>query len=80
MSAVAHKAEVEELQRRYGRRLLRIPGVSGVGIERGEGREEYVLVVHVSDDGEKTRAAVSKLIGDADAVRIVKSGPFKKQS
>ena len=75
---MARKAAVEELKRRHGRRLLRIPGVSGVGIERADGEEDYLLVVHVEKDDAPTRAAVLKAIGSIDAVRIVRSGPFRK--
>jgi len=55
-----------------------MPGVSGVGIERGPHADDYVLVVHVSDDDETTRAAVMREVGP-ESVRIVKSGPFRKQ-
>lgn len=76
---MAAKARVEQLKRRHGRRLLRITGVSGVGVERGEEKDDYVLVVHVSDDRDDTRAAVLKEVGTNQPVRIVKSGPFRKQ-
>lgn len=76
---MASKEDVEALKRRHGRGLLRLPGVSGVGIERGGGEDAYVLVVHVENDYEETRAAVLNAIGSADVVRIVKSGPFRKQ-
>ena len=75
---MARKAEVEELKRRHGRRLLRLPGVSGVGIERRNGEDDYVLVVHVDSDDKATRAAVVKEVGAAAEVRFVKSGPFRK--
>jgi hypothetical protein len=75
---VARKTVVEQLKRSHSRRLLKMPGVNGVGVERGEHREDYVLVVHVSDDDETTRAAVLREVGP-EAVRIVKSGPFRKQ-
>ena len=75
---MARKNDVEQLKRSHSRRLLKMPGVSGVGIERGEHAEDYVLVVHVSDDDESTRAAVLREVGP-ESVRIVKSGPFKKQ-
>ena len=74
---MASREEVEELKRRHGRRLMRIPGVSGVGVER-DPDAAYVLVVHVKDDTPDTRAAVKKAAGDAP-VRIVKSGPFVKR-
>jgi hypothetical protein len=55
-----------------------MPGVCGVGIERGPRADDYVLVVHVSDDDEQTTAAVMREVGP-ESVRIVKSGPFRKQ-
>lgn len=75
---MACKTDVEQLKRTHGRRLLKMPGVSGVGIERGPRADDYVLVVHVSDDDEKIRAAVMREVGP-ESVRIVKSGPFRKQ-
>jgi hypothetical protein len=75
---VARKNEVTKLKQRHSRRLLRLPGVQGVGVERGDGDDDYVLVVHVENDDPSTRSAVKKAV-DADAVRIVKSGKFKKQ-
>jgi len=74
---MATKEQVEELKHRLSRRLLRLPGVSGVGIERGEGTGDYALVVHVEDDNPETRAAVQKEVADKP-VRIVRSGKFKK--
>jgi hypothetical protein len=73
---VARKADIEELKRRHGRRLLRLPGVSGVGIQRGDGEDDYLLVVHVKEDDESTRAAVLKEVS-GEPIRIVKSGTFK---
>jgi hypothetical protein len=55
-----------------------MPGVCGVGIERGPHADDYVLVMHVSDDDEQTTAAVMREVGP-ESVRIVKSGPFRKQ-
>lgn len=74
---MAPKTEIEELKRRYGRRLLRLPGVSGVGVQRGDGDNDYVLVVHVKEDDESTRAGVLKEL-KGTPVRIVTSGIFKK--
>jgi hypothetical protein len=75
---VAGKTEITRLKRRHARRLLRLPGVTGVGVERGDGDDDYVLVVHVEDDAPSTRAAVKDAVG-AESVRIVTSGKFKKQ-
>jgi hypothetical protein len=78
---MATKAHVEALKHRVSRKLLRLPGVNGVGIERAAGSakdgEEYALVVHVEDDNPDTRAAVEKHVSDK-AVRIVAGGKFKK--
>jgi hypothetical protein len=74
---MATKQEVERLKQRHGRSLMRLPGVSGVGIERGDGEDAYSLVVHLADDDEKTRAAVEKAVA-GQPVRIVKSGKFTK--
>ena len=75
---MASKTAVTKLKEQYSRRLLKLPGVQGVGVERGDGEDDYRLVVHVEDDSASTREAVKKAI-DADAVRIVTSGKFKKQ-
>lgn len=75
---VATKKHVEELKQRVSRRLLRLPGVSGVGIQRADGPDDYALVVHVEDDSPDTRAAVKKQ-APGKAVKIVTSGKFKKQ-
>jgi hypothetical protein len=75
---VAGKTEITQLKRRHSRRLLHLPGVVGVGVERGAGDDDYVLVVHVEDDDKSTREAVRQEVG-AEPVRIVKSGTFKKQ-
>lgn len=69
--------EVTRLKKRVSRRLLKVPGVQGVGVERGDGDDDYVLAVHVEHDDDDTRRAVKKTT-DADVVRIVKSGKFRK--
>lgn len=74
---MATKKQVEDLKLRVSRRLLRLPGVNGVGIQRADSPDDYALVVHVEDDNAKTRAAVKKQ-APGEAVRIVPSGRFKK--
>jgi len=74
---MATKKQVEDLKQRVSRRLLRLPGVSGVGIQRADGPDDYTLVVHVADDNPDTRAAVKKQ-APGKAVKIVASGKFKK--
>jgi hypothetical protein len=75
---VARKTEVTKLKQRLSRRLLKLPGVQGVGVQRGAGDDDYELVVHVEDDDPATIEAVKNAGGDKD-IRIVKSGKFKKQ-
>jgi hypothetical protein len=75
---VAGKTEITRLKRRHGRRLLQLPGVVGVGVERGDGDDDYVLVIHVEEDDPSTREAVKQTVS-AEPVRIVESGRFKKQ-
>ncbi len=75
---MSQKTEVSDLKRRHGRRLLQLPGVCGVGVERAEGGgDDYVLVVHVEHDDRPTRESVKRVVG-AEPVRIVKSGRFRK--
>lgn len=75
---MAEKTEAAALKRRFSRRLLKLDGVMGVGVERADGDHDYLLTVYVDDDGPATCAAVRQIVGD-DAVRIVKSGTFRKQ-
>jgi hypothetical protein len=74
---VASKETIQQLKRRHRGRLLRLSGVSGIGIERGNDDNDYVLVVHVKNDDEATRAAILEEVDD-EPVRIVKSGGFRK--
>jgi hypothetical protein len=74
---VASKETIQQLKRRHRGRLLRLSGVNGIGIERGKDENDYVLVVHVTDDDEATCAAIRQEVDD-EPVRIVKSGGFRK--
>ena len=74
---MATKAHVEALKHRVSRKLLRLPGVNGVGIERADGPDDYALVVHVTDDNPELRAVVATHVPDK-ALRIVVSGKFRK--
>ena len=72
------KTEVDQLKQRHSRRLLELPAVSGVGVEKGDADDDYILAVHVENDDASTIKAVKDTVGNAD-VRIVKSGKFRKQ-
>jgi len=67
-------ASVEEVKRRHEGRLMKIPGVVGVGIGRKGDRE--CIRVYVEKDAPRIAAAVPKRLEEYD-VEIVVSGPFK---
>ena len=76
---MANKQYVEGLKRQHSHRLLRLDGVSGVGVERdGPDEDSYVLVVHLADDDPSARAAAVKGI-EGEPIRVVTSGRFRKQ-
>lgn len=75
---VARRTEVTKLKQRLSRRLLKLPGVQGVGVQRGAGDDDYELVVHVEDDDAATVETVTDAVG-TQSVRIIKSGKFRKQ-
>ena len=74
---MASEQHVKALKQRVSRRLLRLRGVNGVGIERAGGPDDYALVVHIVNDDPAIKAAVKERVSD-EAVRIVTSGKFKK--
>ena len=75
---MASKAHVERVKQKLSRRLLRVDGVNGVGIQRADAPDDYALVVHVEQDSPDMRAAVEKE-ARGEPVRIIPSGKFKKQ-
>lgn len=75
--AFAHRrgmASVEEVKRRHEARLMKTPGVVGVGI--GRSGKRTVIRVYVEKDSPKVRKAVPEALEDVP-VEIVVSGPFK---
>lgn len=67
-------ASVEEVKKRHEARLMKTPGVVGVGIGRSGGKT--VIRVYVAKDSPKVRKAVPDALEDVP-VEIVVSGPFK---
>ena len=67
-------ASVEEVKKRHEARLMKTPGVVGVGIGRSGGKP--VIRVYVAKDSPKVRRAVPESLEDVP-VEIVVSGPFK---
>ena len=72
---MATEQEIRELKHRHSARLLSLPGVSGVGIERDE-EGQYLLAVHLDADAEAPRDLPPTIEGYP--VRYVRSGPFRK--
>ncbi len=67
-------ASAEEVKRRHEARLMRTPGVVGVGI--GRSGKRTVIRVYVERDSPKVRKAVPVALEDVP-VEIVVSGPFR---
>lgn len=73
---MATEQEIRDLKHRHGAQLLSRPGVSGVGIEKGDAGD-YVLAVHVdTDDPEALKDLPDDIEGHA--VKYISSGPFRK--
>ncbi len=67
-------ASVEEVKKRHEARLMKTPGVVGVGI--GRSGKTTVIRVYVEKDSPKLRKAVPEALEDVP-VEIVVSGRFK---
>ncbi|HYM40624.1 MAG TPA: hypothetical protein VEY12_10895 [Thermoplasmata archaeon] len=65
---------VEEVKKRNEARLMKTPGVVGVGIGRSGGKT--VIRVYVAKDSPKVRKAVPRMLENVP-VEVVVSGPFK---
>lgn len=65
--------EARRIKRRYSAQYLRLPEVSGFGVERDKtGR--YVITIHVNDL--RIRKRLPKEI-EGYPVRVIESGPFR---
>jgi hypothetical protein len=67
-------ADLQQLKRRLSPRVLRIPGVSGIGTGRG------TLTVYLVDDSEAPRRAVEAVVQSEagnTAVEYVVTGTFR---
>ncbi|MEK6301595.1 MAG: hypothetical protein AABO41_12805 [Acidobacteriota bacterium] len=74
---MASEKEVTAIKDRVSFRLLDLPEVSGVGVEKDEAGG-FVLAVHLNTD----EAGIRKRVLDevkGGPVRFVVSGPFEKQ-
>lgn len=68
--------EAGEIKRRHAPRLLKQPGVSGVGIEK-DAAGNYVLVIHVDSDDPQVTASLPKQVEGLE-IRVARTGPFRK--
>jgi hypothetical protein len=69
--------EMSKLKRRHSARLLRMPGVAGVGVEHDD-QGRPVLTVHLASDSAEVRAALPKAI-EGQTVKYIVTGPYFKQ-
>lgn len=67
-------ASVEEVKRRHELRLLKTPGVVGVGLGKKDGQD--CIRIYVADDKPEVLAVLPRSLEDIP-VEIVVSGPFK---
>ncbi|OGS62736.1 MAG: hypothetical protein A3K59_01265 [Euryarchaeota archaeon RBG_19FT_COMBO_69_17] len=67
-------ASVEEVKRRHEVRLMKTPGVVGVGVGRRDGRD--CIRVYVDEESPRLFAALPKTLEDVP-VEIVVSGAFR---
>ena len=68
------QSEALELKRRHAGHLLRLAGVSGLGVEKDDGG--YVVAVYLASD--EARKLLPKDL-DGHAYRTVVSGSFQKR-
>jgi len=69
-------AAAQAVKRRHADRLMGMPGVIGVGVQRQAG--EYVLAVHLAAGATEAARSIPQEL-DGCPVRIVRSEPFRKQ-
>lgn len=70
--------EVRQIKQRHSARLLALPGVCGVGVEKDEAGQ-FVLALHLESDDPTVTAQLPTQIEDCP-VKWDASGPFRKFS
>jgi len=73
---MASEEELKAVKRRHSQRLLGLPGVCGVGIEK-DASGDYVLAVHLDSENPDAGQKVPDTI-EGYRVKRVRSGPFRK--
>ena len=71
-------ARAQAIKGHHSRRLMEVPGVWGVGVEKGE-TGHPVLVVHTDGQHPVGEERIPPVL-DGLPVRIVRDAPFRKQS
>jgi len=75
---MASEQEARDVKNRHSMQLLRLPGVSGVGVQKA-GDSDFYIAVHVESSDPKV---IEKLPKQLEGLRVetIVSGPFKKLS
>jgi len=68
--------QIRDVKRRHSAELLRLPGVSGVGVAKGK-NGELVISVHLDSGDPEVAGRIPKEI-EGFAVETIHSGPFTK--
>jgi hypothetical protein len=75
---MASEEQAQEIKRRHSPRLLGLPGVAGVGVER-DALGNYRITVHLNADDPELRNSLPTEIEGCPVI-YVHSGPFRKLS
>jgi hypothetical protein len=68
--------EIHLVKQRHSSELLRLPGVSGVGVAKGKDGN-LVIAVHLDSDDAEAAERLPKQI-EGYPVEAIRSGPFRK--
>jgi hypothetical protein len=74
--AVLSEAKANALKKRHSPRLMRLPGVCGVGVEKDNGG--FTVVVHLQADDATIRTQLPADL-DGERYKVIVSGPFVKR-
>lgn len=73
---MASEQQARDVKNRHSAELLRTPGVCGVGVQKNEAGDFYI-VVHLESNDPTVAEQLPKLL-EGVAVQTLASGPFKK--
>lgn len=75
---MATQSEIDKVKERHSERLMNMPGVVGVGVERDESGQ-FVLALHVETDDPHVLGGLPRQV-EGYPVKIIGSGPYEKFS